>query len=95
MVREPPLPSVTVVVVWKFDPEAAPPPPPWMTAGAPGAGVAGADGVAVGLAVGLGVAVALGDAVALGVDEGGFVGVGEGVAGAVTVTEPGEKLAVM
>ncbi|MBK7327907.1 MAG: hypothetical protein IPI85_02075 [Dehalococcoidia bacterium] len=35
----------------KVAPEAAPPPPPRITAGAPGAGVAGVVGVAVGLVV--------------------------------------------
>ena len=83
-------PRLTPAVVVNADPEAAPPLPASTEAGAPGAGVAGGVGVAVGLAVGLGVAEGL------GVEDGGVVGegvagVGEGVGGAVTVSEPAER----
>ena len=49
-------PRLTATFVVNPDPDAAPPLPARIDAGAPGAGVAGAVGVAVGLAVGLGVA---------------------------------------
>ena len=87
--REPPEPRFTPVVEVKVAPDAAPPPPPRITAGAPGAGVAGVVGVAVGLVVADG----LGEGEGLAGAEG--VAVGDGVTGAVTVTEPALKPEVM